>query len=354
MLEIYRNKKVFITGNTGFKGSWLCAFFKKLNVQIVGFALPPATTPNHFSLLNADYKTTFANILDKEKLESAILKAQPDIIFHLAAQALVSKSYIDPFNTYQTNVIGTLNILEAVRKCKHVKSVVLVTTDKVYENKECEKPYLETDELGGYDMYSSSKACCEILIRSYRNSFFNLAEYKKKHTVLIASVRAGNVIGGGDWNPDRLIPDISIAASKNKKVQIRNPKSVRPWQHVLDCLYGYLLLGSKLLKEEKDFAEAWNFSPPGNEVKTVEEITVIAKKSWDKVTIEFPPSGQAFHEAALLSLDNAKAVQRLGWKPAWDTNKSVQRTIEWYKSFYDESKILTDDNIVEYLQDIRQ
>lgn len=354
MLEIYKNKKVFITGNTGFKGSWLSAFFKKLNVEIVGFALTPETSPNHFALLDADYETTIGNILDKGKLESAIKKAQPDIIFHLAAQALVSRSYKDPVNTYQTNVIGTLNLLECVRTCESGTSVVIITTDKVYENKEWEKPYLETDELGGYDMYSSSKACCEILIRSYRNSFFNVAEYKRKHSVLVASARAGNVIGGGDWNQDRLIPDISIAAAQNKTVQVRNPKSVRPWQHVLDCLYGYLLLGSKLLKEEKDFAEAWNFSPPGNEVKTVEEITAIARESWGNVTVEFSKPDPAFHEAKLLSLDNTKAVERLGWKPAWDTKKSVQRTIEWYKSYYNESKILTGDNIVEYLHNINQ
>lgn len=198
MLEIYKNKKVFITGNTGFKGSWLSAFFENLNIKIAGFALPPQTSPNHFTLLGADYETTFGNILDKQALESAIKKAQPDIIFHLAAQALVSRSYEDPVNTYQTNVIGTLNVLECVRTCESVTSVVIITTDKVYENKEWEKPYMETDELGGYDMYSSSKACCEILIRSYRNSFFNLNEYKRRHTVLIASARSGNVIGGGD------------------------------------------------------------------------------------------------------------------------------------------------------------
>lgn len=354
MLEIYQNKKVFITGNTGFKGSWLCAFLKKLNVQIAGFALAPDTRPSHFKILNTDYETTFGNILDKEELELAIRKAQPDIIFHLAAQAIVSKSYTNPLDTYQTNVVGTLNVLEAARKCSSVKALVLVTTDKVYENKDWKRPYLEKDELGGYDMYSSSKACCEILIRSYRNSFFNLKEYKKKHTVLIASARAGNVIGGGDWNQNRLIPDISIAASKNIKVQIRNPKSIRPWQHVLDCLQGYLLLGSKLLSEEKEFAEAWNFSPTANEVKTVEEIAAIATKSWEKAAVEFSTSDKSFHEAELLLLDNSKAVERLGWKPAWDINKSVQRTIEWYKSYYDQSKILTNDNIDEYLHDTRQ
>jgi len=354
MLEIYQHKKVFITGNTGFKGSWLSAFFHKLNVGVEGYALAPETEPNHFSLLDIDYKTTIANILDKEMLTSAISKAQPDIIFHLAAQALVRPSYIDPVNTYQTNVIGTLNVLEAARKCKTVKAIVLITTDKVYENKEWEKPYSETDELGGYDMYSSSKACCEILIRSYRNSFFNIDDYKVKHDVLIASARAGNVIGGGDWSADRLIPDIAAATAIHKKVQIRNPKSVRPWQHVLDCLYGYILLGARLLNEEKQFAEAWNFSPYSSEVKNVEEITIIAKQSWENIDIEFGKPPDNFHEAGLLILDNSKAISKLQWKPVWDTKEAVKKTIEWYKAYCQDNSILTGDNIADYLKSIKQ
>ena len=352
MLNIYQNKRVFITGNTGFKGSWLTAFFKTLNINIEGYALAPETKPNHFVLLNIDYKTTIANILDQDKLDLAIRKAEPDIIFHLAAQALVRSSYLDPVNTYETNVLGTLNVLEAARKCKSVKAIVLITTDKVYENKETEKPYLETDELGGYDMYSSSKACCEILIKSYRNSFFNIADYKVKHNVLIASARAGNVIGGGDWNKDRLIPDIAIASSNDKKVQIRNPRSVRPWQHVLDCLYGYLLLGARLLNEEKAFAEAWNFSPYSSETKTVEEITAIAKCSWNKIDIEFGTLPDNFHEAELLTLDNSKAIEKLHWKPIWNTTEAVQKTIEWYKTYYQDNRILTKNNIADYIKEI--
>ena len=352
MLEIYQHKKVFITGNTGFKGSWLSAILKSLDVQVEGYALAPETIPNHFGLLNIDYKTTFANILDKEKLESAVCLAKPDIIFHLAAQALVRSSYTDPTNTYETNVIGTLNVLEAARKCKSVKAIVLITTDKVYENKEWEKPYSETDELGGYDMYSSSKACCEILIRSYRNSFFNLANYKVKHNTLIASARAGNVIGGGDWSADRLIPDIVIASAHDKKVLIRNPKSVRPWQHVLDCLYGYLLLGAKLLNEEEEYAEAWNFSPYSSEAKNVEEITVLAKHCWNKIAFELGVPPVNFHEAGLLILDNSKAIAKLNWKPIWNTTESVQKTIEWYKVYYEDNSLLTNDNIAQYLNNI--
>ena len=352
MLEIYQNKKVFITGNTGFKGSWLAAFFQKLNVHIEGYALAPQTIPSHFFLLQANYKSTLENILDKEKLDTAIAKAQPDIIFHLAAQALVRPSYTDPVNTYQTNVIGTLNVLEAARKCKNVKAVVLITTDKVYENKEWDKPYSEIDELGGYDMYSSSKACCEILIKSYRNSFFNIADYKIKHNVLIASARAGNVIGGGDWSADRLIPDIATATAQNKKVNIRNPKSVRPWQHVLDCIYGYLLLGAKLLQQEKSFAEAWNFSPYSAEAKNVEEIAAIAKNSWADIDIEFGSVPDNFHEAGLLILDNSKAITKLQWKPVWNTTEAVQKTIEWYKAYYQGNGILTENNIADYIKSI--
>ncbi len=352
-MDIYNQKRVFITGNTGFKGSWLAAVLKKMNAVVKGYALAPATTPNHFDLLNKDYPTTIANILDKEKLNAAMLAAEPDIIFHLAAQSLVRPSYTDPVNTYQTNVIGTLNVLEAARKCKSVKAVVLITTDKVYENKEWDKPYVETDELGGFDMYSSSKACCEILINSYRNSFFNIADYKTKHDVLIASARAGNVIGGGDWSPDRLIPDIAAATSKGEKVQIRNPESVRPWQHVLDCLYGYLLLGAKLLNEETAFAEAWNFSPNSSEVKNVQEITTIAQENWNDINIEFGKPVDDFHEAGLLFLDNTKAITKLGWKPVWDTTEAVQKTISWYKEYYESGIIMTDENITGYLKSIK-
>jgi CDP-glucose 4,6-dehydratase len=350
MTAIYRHKKVFITGNTGFKGSWLAAVLQQLGAQVQGYALAPATTPSHFNLLAGNYKTTIANILDKEKLNAAIEQAQPDIIFHLAAQALVRTSYTDPSNTYETNVIGTLNVLEAAKKCSSVKAVVLITTDKVYENKEWEKPYSETDELGGYDMYSSSKACCEILIRSYRNSFLNIAEYKKSHQILIASARAGNVIGGGDWSADRLIPDIAIATSKNEKVQIRNPKSVRPWQHVLDCLYGYLLLGARLLNEEKDFATAWNFSPYSTEAKNVEAIAAVAKESWSNIDISFGVPPENFHEAGLLILDNTKAIELLGWKPVWNTTEAVHKTIAWYKAYYTGGNIMTGEHITDYLK----
>lgn len=354
MPSVYQHKKVFITGNTGFKGSWLAALLTRLQAQVQGYSLAPDTMPSHFNLLQAAYPTTIGNILDQPQLEAAVAAAQPEIIFHLAAQALVRPSYIDPVNTYETNVTGTLRVLEAARKCPSVKAIVLITTDKVYENKEWNKPYTELDELGGYDMYSSSKACCEILIRSYRNSFFNMADYKVKHQVLIASARAGNVIGGGDWNKDRLIPDIVAAAAQNKKVQIRNPLSVRPWQHVLDCIYGYVLLGAKLLKEETAFAEAWNFSPYSNEAKNVNAIAAIAKNCWNDIEIEFGTPPDNFHEAGLLMLDNTKAVQQLQWKPLWDTTTAVEKTIAWYKAYYQDGAIATAKDIDDYLNHVNR
>jgi CDP-glucose 4,6-dehydratase len=352
MFETYKNKKVFITGNTGFKGSWLSGLLDKLGAHVEGYALEPNTIPSHFSTINLGYKTTFANILDTEKLNLAIEKASPDIIFHLAAQALVRSSYTDPVNTYQSNVIGTLNVLEAARKCNTVKAIVLITTDKVYENKETDIAYTEEDELGGYDMYSSSKACCEILIKSYRNSFYNVSEYKKTHSTLLASARAGNVIGGGDWSADRLIPDIVKATAANNKVLIRNPNSVRPWQHVLDCLIGYLLLGEKLLQGNIDFAKAWNFSPFSTDAKNVKDIADIAKQAWEEINIDFGLPIDDFHEAGLLVLDNTKAIEKLGWKPIWNTRLAVMKTIEWYKSYYKNDACKTHDDIEEYLKNL--
>jgi CDP-glucose 4,6-dehydratase len=353
MFEIYKNKKVFITGNTGFKGSWLCTLLIKIGAIVEGYALDPNTKPSHFDLNNLGYKTTIGNVLDIGKLDLAIEQAEPDIIFHLAAQALVRSSYSDPLNTYQTNVIGTLNVLEAARKCKAVKAIVLITTDKVYENKESDIAYSEEDELGGYDMYSSSKACCEILIKSYRNSFYNISDYKNKHTTLIASARAGNVIGGGDWSVNRLIPDIIKATSVGNKVSIRNPNSVRPWQHVLDCLTGYLLLGEKLLQENINFAEAWNFSPYSDDAKNVKEIADIAKKTWGNIDIEFGAPIDDFHEAGMLILNNSKAIEKLRWKPCWNTEMAVKKTIEWYKYYYENNINLTNDDIDNYLMTLK-
>lgn len=349
MLETYKQKRVFVTGHTGFKGSWLITLLNKLGAEISGYALPPITNPNHYSLLPSICTSILADISNKHKLEGSIHAFQPDIIFHLAAQPLVRASYDNPGETYQTNVIGTLNVLEAAKACGSVKALVMITTDKVYENKEWEKPYTEEDELGGYDMYSSSKACCEILINSFRNSFFNNDQYRESHTVLLASARAGNVIGGGDWSNDRLIPDIVKAAAIGKTVSIRNPQAVRPWQHVLDCLMGYLLLGEKLLQGNVSDAAAWNFAPFANESKQVQEVAAIAKKIWPEINIAFGKPEINYHEAGLLILDNTKAIQQLGWKPVWSTEKAIEKTIEWYKDFYKNKTLITHQQVNEYL-----
>lgn len=350
----YTGKNVFVTGDTGFKGSWLVSFLQHMGAVVNGYSLAPNTIPNHFNLSQNKYTNTIANISDKEKLAKAIAACKPEIIFHLAAQPLVIESYHDPVNTYQTNVMGTLNLLEAARACDTVKAIVCVTTDKVYENKEKHYAYRETDELGGYDMYSSSKACCEILIRSYRNSFLHINDYKKKHHILIASARAGNVIGGGDWSENRLIPDVVKATADKQKVVIRNPNAVRPWQHVLDCVYGYLLLGYKLLKEDSTIATAWNFAPDTVESKTVKEVIGIAGSIWSDISIELKVPVEGVHEATLLQLDNGNAKNILGWRPQWETVIAITKTIEWYKSFYGTNTLLTRSQLAEYIDSLNK
>lgn len=348
-LSIYRGKKVFVTGHTGFKGSWLCSVLNVLGAEIAGFSLAPTSELSHFKLLNENVNSTIADIANANLLKEALLTFRPEIVFHLAAQPLVRESYHNPVNTYQTNVIGTLNLLEAVRNCSSVKSVVIITTDKVYENKEWIYPYRENDQLGGYDMYSSSKACAEILTQSYQRSFFNLNAYPEKHQVLIATARAGNVIGGGDWSRDRLIPDIIRATINNEKTVIRNPSAIRPWQHVLDCLYGYLILGKALLEEKKEFAEAWNFSPYSFESRTVQEVASITMQLWPSIQFEIEKNISHHHEAELLKLDNSKAISRLHWTPKWNTKKAIEETINWYKKYYLEGVVLTEHQIAHFL-----
>lgn len=347
-MKIYKDKKVFVTGHTGFKGSWLCAMLEHLGAECSGFALPPYTQPSHFVLLDSPQPSTLGDLAQLELLKESLYASQAEIVFHLAAQPLVRESYKNPIYTYQSNVMGTLHLLEAVKACPSVKSVVLITTDKVYENKEWEYPYRENDELGGYDMYSSSKACAEILVNSYKRSFFS----GEKSDVLIATARAGNVIGGGDWSADRLIPDIVRATAKQESVFIRNPQSIRPWQHVLDCLYGYLLLGEKLLEGKKEFTKAWNFAPYSMDAKTVSEVATIAQSIWSDVHIAFGKPDEDFHEAGILKLDNTQAMSQLHWRPLWNTQTAIEKTMAWYKAFYEKEEILTSQQIAEYLNGI--
>ncbi len=346
--NIYENKKVLVTGHTGFKGSWLCLWLSKMGADVIGYSLEAPTNPNHFELLNLDMISIIADIKDDKKLDEVFSKYNPDIVFHLAAQALVRVSYENPLETYETNVIGTLKILEVCRKYK-IKAIVNITSDKAYENKEWIWGYKEEDRLGGFDPYSSSKACADILVNSYRNSYFNLKDYKKTHNTLIASCRAGNVIGGGDWAKDRLIADMVLNASCGRVVKIRNPKSTRPWQHVLEALSGYLLIGQKLLEGKKEFAQAWNFGPSNENNKSVEEVIKISQKYWGKIQFEVQKDENQPYEANLLRLDCTKAHIKLNWKPVWNSDKTFKRTIKWYKNFYKNKKIFSVEDLDKYV-----
>ena len=351
-LSLYKGKKIFITGHTGFKGSWMTYWLQYLGAEVVGYSLPPETNPNHFELLKLDIDSNYNNICDIDKLKRAIKKSNPDIIFHLAAQPLVRYSYINPLETFHTNILGTANLIESARGCDSVKAIVVITTDKCYENIEQKKGYVESDRMGGFDPYSSSKGCAELIISSYRNSFFNISDFQIKHQTLIASARAGNVIGGGDWSPDRLIPDIVKNTEKELKTNIRYPKSTRPWQHVLEPIYGYLLLGEKLYNGESDFAEAWNFGPGESESLSVEKVLKYSKKIWDKIDFEFENNEKHPHEAGLLSLNIQKAKNKLGWEPKWSNHQSICKTIEWYKDFYNSNKINTDLDLKSYISEV--
>ncbi|HIP13127.1 MAG TPA: CDP-glucose 4,6-dehydratase [Arcobacter sp.] len=346
---IYKEKTVLVTGHTGFKGSWLCLWLTQMGAKVVGYSLEAPTSPNHLELLDLDMVSIIGDIRDLDKLNQTFEKYKPDIVFHLAAQPLVRLSYENPIETYETNVMGTLKVLEACRQ-NHIKAIVNITSDKAYENKEWIWGYRENDSLGGYDPYSSSKGCADILVNSYRNSYFNLNEYKKSHHTLIASCRAGNVIGGGDWAKDRLITDIMLSVSQNKKVSIRNPYATRPWQHVLEPLSGYLSVGQKLLEEKIEFSDAWNFGPSDEGSITVEEVVKNVKKHWNKIDYEINKDPYTLHEANLLKLDCSKAHILLNWKDVWDSNKTFEMTVSWYKAFYEKSnQCLTIDDLNNYI-----
>lgn len=350
---IYKGKKVFLTGHTGFKGAWLSIWLKQLGAEVLGYSLEPNTTPNLFNLCEIDKEinSVFGDIRDSEKLEKVMTKFNPDIVFHLAAQPLVRLSYNEPKMTYETNVIGTLNVYEAARKCNSLKAIVSITTDKCYENKEWVYGYRENDPMGGYDPYSSSKGCAELLTSSYRNSFFN------NLGISLASTRAGNVIGGGDWAEDRLIPDLVRAVSNNEALIIRNPIATRPWQHVLEPLSGYLWLGALLLQGRKELSCGWNFGPNDSNVLSVEEILKLSLKEWGRGVYKVDKSAQP-HEAKLLKLDISKARAELKWEPVYHVEDTISKTIEWYKNFYDNKDInmreFTINQIKEYVKNAQK
>lgn len=350
---IYKDKTVLITGHTGFKGSWLAYWLSQMDTKVIGYSLEAPTNPNHIELLNLDITSIIGDIRDLDKLNQTFETYKPDIVFHLAAQPLVRLSYENPIETYETNVIGTLKVFEAC-KIHNVKAIVNITSDKAYENKEWIWGYRENDPMGGYDPYSSSKGCADLLANSYRNSYFNIKDYKKTHNTLLASCRAGNVIGGGDWAKDRLITDIMLSVSKGKKVSIRNPHATRPWQHVLEPISGYLHIGQKLLEEKAEFGEAWNFGPSDEGSITVEEVLKNVKKYWDKIDYEINQNPNQLHEASLLKLDCSKAHILLKWKDVWDSNTTFEKTVKWYKAYYEENQtVLTQEDLDSYIQDAK-
>ena len=349
---IYKDKTALVTGHTGFKGSWLSLWLQELGANVVGYALDPPTQPNHFELLNLDIVSIIADILDKAKIENVVRKYRPEIVFHLAAQPLVRDSYIIPHETYETNIMGTVNLFEAVRKSESVRAILNITSDKCYENREWVWGYRENDPMGGYDPYSSSKGCSELITSSYRSSFFNNDAYGKSHQVLVASCRAGNVIGGGDWAKDRLIPDVVKAAAKGNTVPVRNPHATRPWQHVLDPLYGYLLLGQKLLEGKAEFEEAWNFGPNDDNVLTVESLLMLCNQYWNDIKYRVENENNQLHEASLLKLDVSKAKSKLQLKSVWSSEKAIEKTIKWYKNFYKNKYILSYDNLLDFTSNI--
>ncbi len=339
--EIYKNKKVFITGHTGFKGSWLSMWLHSIGAEVTGYSLPPEEL-SHFNLLKLPIKNYFNDINDEKTLLSAIKESSPDIIFHLAAQPLVRDSYDDPITTYNTNVLGSMKVYWCALLAG-VESLVSITTDKVYENHEWLWGYRENDQLGGHDPYSSSKACVELMTDSFRKSFL------QNHKMYLATARAGNVIGGGDWAKDRLIPDLVRNASIGKNTPIRNPKSVRPWQHVLEPLHGYLMLGEQLLLKNKEFCTSFNFGPESHDVASVDEMTILAKKNWQAIEAQFIADSEQKHEAGLLKLDITKAREILKWKPRLNSVKATEMTVNWYKNYYQNGQLSTRENLEEFI-----
>lgn len=332
--KFWNNKRVFITGHTGFKGSWLCLWLHWLGAEVTGYALNPPTNPSLFEQCQIDklVNSIIGDVRDLELMTKSMLTAKPEIVIHMAAQPLVRESYKNPVGTYAVNVMGTVNLFEAVRNCGNVKAVINVTTDKCYENKEWVWGYRENEQLGGYDPYSNSKACSELVTSAYRNSFFNPAFYHH-HGVAVASARAGNVIGGGDWAADRLVPDCIRALLKEETILIRSPGAIRPWQHVLEPLSGYLALAQKLYKNGPRYAQGWNFGPDDNDAKPVEWIVQKLCSKWGANAVYEIDRREHPHEANYLKLDCSKAKVELGWYPKWNLEQAIDKIIEWAKAY---------------------
>lgn len=348
--KTYKGKKVFLTGHTGFKGSWMLVMLQMLGAKVKAYALQPEDEPSLYNLMNGDglCQSVIADIRDKKRIAKEIQDFEPDFVFHLAAQSLVRKSFEQPLDTYEINVMGTAYLLDALRKLAKPCQVVVVTTDKVYENREWWYPYREADPLGGFDPYSSSKACTEIAAASYRQSFFHPAKYNE-HKKAVATARAGNVIGGGDWAKDRIIPDLARALERNETLQMRNPDAVRPWQHVLEPVAAYLWLGAKLTEDAQAYAQAYNFGPFAEDNLTVKELIEKAISIYGKGDYSFTKDKSAPHEAKLLRLDISKAINELNWKPRWNSDKALEMTLNWYRRYRDTGALeLCREQINEY------
>ena len=336
--DFYKGKRVLVTGHTGFKGSWLSIWLHEMGAEVIGVALEPQTEKDNYVLSGIGKKIKadlHVNIRDVHTLNHIFNVYQPEIVFHLAAQPLVRLSYDEPVDTWQTNVMGTINVMEAFRHCESAKVAVMITTDKCYENRETNHAYTEDEPMGGYDPYSSSKGACEIAISSWRRSFMNPAAYEK-HGKAIASVRAGNVIGGGDWAKDRIIPDCIRAIETGKPIAIRNRKAVRPWQHVLEPLSGYMLLAQKMWEEPTKYCEGWNFGPKMDAVVPVWDVATMLTETYGKGELLDQTDPNAVHEANLLMLDINKAQTRLGWQPKLSTKEAIELTADWYKRYQNE------------------
>jgi CDP-glucose 4,6-dehydratase len=341
---VYRRKRVLITGHTGFKGSWLALWLTELGADVIGVSLPQSSNSIHWALNGLSIDDRRLNICDPSLLKNVLNETKPDIVFHLAAQALVRKSYQTPLETWSTNVLGTANLLDACRNTPSVQAIVVITTDKCYENQEWPWGYRENDSLGGFDPYSASKAGAELVASSYRNSFFNEAS-----APLLATARAGNVIGGGDWSEDRLIPDLVRAIESNHSLEIRSPDATRPWQHVLESLSGYLLLGQKLLSGSRVFAEAWNFGPEKDGNRTVAEVLGLLNNHWSNMKWHVADKSQ-LHEANLLYLDSAKAQKLLGWQPVWSLDMTLEKTAQWYQAWLVSKDVISRKQLTDYVE----
>lgn len=356
-LNIYKNKKVLVTGHTGFKGGWLSQWLLQLNAEVFGYALDPPTTPSIFDQLELSkhVRNNCNDIRNFQKIKKYIEEVKPDIIFHLAAQSLVRESYKNPLETIETNITGTANVLDAVRQLGISTNIIIITSDKCYDNKEWLHGYRENDPMGGYDPYSVSKGAAELIVSAWRRSFFNTQDYSK-HGVKLASARAGNVIGGGDWAEDRIVPDCIRALQNNKEISVRNPLATRPWQHVLEPLGAYLSLGEKLMcstvQNMDDYCSGFNFGPLSSSNKTVESLVTEIIKNWGSGSWNYE-SDNAFHEAFLLNLNTDKAFHLLGWQPVWNFKNTVKNTVDWYRAAGDDRKgiqQLTEQQIKDYLE----